>query len=106
MDHRQHRRNRLLRAGTIEFHGGAIDCMVRNMSENGAALEVVSLSCTLCVPKTLSAFIRQNRLGLRDGWTADFFCGMSGYGMLFALLNLIGVSHSKSTYPLPLCEQR
>jgi hypothetical protein len=30
----------VLKAGTIEFGGGAIDCTVRNVSETGAALEV------------------------------------------------------------------
>jgi PilZ domain len=35
-------RHRVLKAGTIEFGGGAIDCMVRNMSNTGAALDVTS----------------------------------------------------------------
>jgi PilZ domain len=35
-------RHRVLKAGTIEFGGSAIDCMVRNMSNVGAALEVTS----------------------------------------------------------------
>lgn len=35
-------RHRVLKAGTIEFHGGAIDCMVRNLSAAGAALDVTS----------------------------------------------------------------
>jgi hypothetical protein len=35
-------RHRLLKAGTIEFGGGAIDCTVRNMSSTGAALDVTS----------------------------------------------------------------
>jgi PilZ domain len=33
-------RHRVLKAGTIEFGGGAIDCTVRNLSNTGAALEV------------------------------------------------------------------
>jgi PilZ domain len=33
-------RNRLLKAGTIEFDGGAVNCMVRNVSIFGAALDV------------------------------------------------------------------
>jgi hypothetical protein len=32
----------VLKAGTIEFGGGAIDCTVRNRSETGAALDVTS----------------------------------------------------------------
>jgi len=35
-------RNRVLKAGTIEFGGGAIDCTVRNVSNTGAALDVTS----------------------------------------------------------------
>jgi hypothetical protein len=35
-------RHRVLKAGTIEFGGGAIDCTVRNMSSTGALLEVNS----------------------------------------------------------------
>ena len=35
-------RHRVLKAGTIEFDGGAINCMVRNMSDIGAALDVNS----------------------------------------------------------------
>lgn len=36
-------RHRVLKAGTIEFNGGGgIDCMLRNVSETGAALEVTS----------------------------------------------------------------
>ena len=35
-------RQRVLKAGTIEFSGGTIDCTVRNVSETGAALEVAS----------------------------------------------------------------
>jgi len=35
-------RHRLLKAATIEFDGGAISCMVRNMSNTGAGLDVTS----------------------------------------------------------------
>ena len=35
-------RRRMLKAGTISFGGGAIDCTVRNLSETGAALDVIS----------------------------------------------------------------
>jgi hypothetical protein len=31
-----------LKAGTISFGGGAIDCTIRNISETGAALDVVT----------------------------------------------------------------
>jgi hypothetical protein len=35
-------RKRLLKAGTIEFDGGSIDCTIRNMSSLGASLDVAS----------------------------------------------------------------
>lgn len=35
-------RRRILKAGSIEFDGGAIDCAVRNLSKVGAALDVVT----------------------------------------------------------------
>ena len=35
-------RRRVLKAGSISFGGGAIDCTVRNISDTGAALEVVT----------------------------------------------------------------
>ena len=44
MDKRAAQRNRVLKAGTIEFPGGAFSCMVRNMSEGGAALDVPSVA--------------------------------------------------------------
>ena len=42
-EHRTALRRRLLKAGKISFGGGAaFDCTVRNLSETGAALEVIS----------------------------------------------------------------
>ena len=41
-EHRIAPRHRVLKAGSIIFGGGAIDCTVRNLSETGAALEVVT----------------------------------------------------------------
>jgi hypothetical protein len=35
-------RQRILKAGTIEFSGSIVECVVRNISETGAALEVAS----------------------------------------------------------------
>jgi hypothetical protein len=42
MEKRNADRHRVLKAGTIEFGGAAINCMVRNMSITGAALDVAS----------------------------------------------------------------
>ena len=41
-EHRIAPRHRVLKAGTIAFAGGSIDCAVRNISATGAALEVTS----------------------------------------------------------------
>jgi hypothetical protein len=42
MERRDKPRNRVLKSGVIEFNGGAIDCVVRNISAAGAALDVAS----------------------------------------------------------------
>lgn len=41
-EHGAAQRRRMLKAATISFGGGAIDCIVRNLSETGASLEVIS----------------------------------------------------------------
>ena len=40
--HRIAPRRRVLKAGSIAFGGGTIDCTVRNLSATGAALDVVT----------------------------------------------------------------
>lgn len=44
----------MLKAGTIEFGGGAIDCTVRNVSDKGAALDVTS---PVGIPDRFTLFI-------------------------------------------------
>jgi hypothetical protein len=44
MEKRTAQRSRVLKAGMIEFPGGAFSCMVRNMSNAGAALDVPDLA--------------------------------------------------------------
>jgi hypothetical protein len=41
-EHRIAPRRRVFKAGSISFGGGVIDCTVRNVSDTGAALEVVT----------------------------------------------------------------
>lgn len=41
-ERRNKARHRVLKAGTIGFGGGAIDCTLRNFSNIGAALDVTS----------------------------------------------------------------
>ena len=60
MDERRDRaRHRVLKAGTIEFGGGAIDCTVRNLSASGAALEVVT---PLFIPDRFTLFVPSEQL--------------------------------------------
>jgi hypothetical protein len=51
-------RHRVLKSGTIEFKGGAIDCVVRNLSDTGAALEVAS---PLGIPQAFNLLISGDR---------------------------------------------
>jgi len=79
MDERRDKaRHRVLKAGTIEFGGGAIDCTVRNFSDTGAALDVTS---PLGIPEHFTLFIqakgthlartvvwrKEKRIGVRFG---------------------------------------
>ncbi len=79
MDERRSKaRHRVLKAGTIEFGGGAIDCTVRNFSATGAALDVTS---PVGIPERFTLFIqadgthlsctvvwrKEKRIGVRFG---------------------------------------
>ncbi|WP_375157563.1 PilZ domain-containing protein [Bradyrhizobium sp. RDT46] len=79
MDERRDKaRHRVLKAGTIEFGGGAIDCTVRNLSDTGAALDVTS---PLGIPEHFTLFVavdakhlactvvwrKEKRIGVRFG---------------------------------------
>lgn len=68
----------MLKGGTIEFGGGAIDCTVRNFSDTGAALDVTS---PVGIPEHFTLFIhpdgthlsctvvwrKEKRIGVRFG---------------------------------------
>jgi PilZ domain len=54
IDKRANPRHRVLKAGTIQFGGGAIDCSVRNLSKAGAALDVAS---PVGIPETFTLII-------------------------------------------------
>jgi hypothetical protein len=79
MDERRDKaRHRVLKAGTIEFGGGAISCTVRNFSDTGAALDVTS---PVGIPERFTLFIpadgtslscavvwrKEKRIGVRFG---------------------------------------
>ena len=59
MSHRIAPRRRVLKAGSIAFGGGAIDCIVRSLSETGAALEVVS---PLYIPDRFTLIVQTEQL--------------------------------------------
>jgi PilZ domain len=58
-EHRAASRHRVLKAGKISFGGGAIDCTVRNLSQTGAALEVVT---PLFIPDRFTLVIQTDQL--------------------------------------------
>jgi hypothetical protein len=58
-EHRIAPRRRVLKAGSIVFGGGAIDCTVRNLSETGAALEVVT---PLFIPDRFTLVVPSDQL--------------------------------------------
>jgi hypothetical protein len=79
MDERRDKaRHRVLKAGTIEFGGGAIDCTITNLSDTGAALDV---SSPVGIPDHFSLFVqadgthlactviwrKEKRIGVRFG---------------------------------------
>jgi PilZ domain len=51
-------RQRILKPGRVEFNGGAIDCVVRNISETGAAVEVTS---QLGIPSEFNLLVAGSR---------------------------------------------
>jgi hypothetical protein len=57
--HRIAPRRRVLKTGSIQFGGGAIDCTVRNVSETGAALEVVT---PLFIPHRFTLFVASDQV--------------------------------------------
>ena len=57
-DNRTDPRRRILKSGRIDFGAGAIDCVVRNLSERGAALEVES---PIGIPQTFDLVIVADR---------------------------------------------
>ena len=79
MDERRSKaRHRVLKAGTMVFGGGGIDCTVRNFSDTGAALDVGS---PVGIPEHFTLFIpadgthlactvvwrKEKRIGVRFG---------------------------------------
>jgi hypothetical protein len=73
-EHRIATRHRVLKAGTIEFGGGAIDCTVRNISATGAALDVAS---PLGIPAQFTLVTDGNHLSCRVVWRKEKRIGVT-----------------------------
>ena len=69
-------RQRVLKSASIEFHGGVIDCVIRNISETGAALEVAS---PLGIPETFNLVISGDHSSRRCqiAWRKDKRIGVA-----------------------------
>jgi hypothetical protein len=69
-------RQRIFKAGSIEFNGSTIDCVVRNISETGAALEVAS---PVGIPAEFNLFISGNiaKRPCRVVWVKDKRIGVT-----------------------------
>jgi PilZ domain len=69
-------RHRVLKAGTIEFGGGAIDCVIRNLSVTGAALEVFS---QVGIPERFALVVPSDGLHLRCevAWRRNYRIGVT-----------------------------
>jgi hypothetical protein len=73
-DKRSAPRHRVLKAGTIEFNGGAIDCMVRNLSTTGAALDVTS---PIGIPEHFTLIADGSRLSCHVVWRKEKRIGVA-----------------------------
>jgi len=69
-------RHRVLKAGTIEFNGGAITCMVRNMSDTGAMLDVTS---PVGIPEHFTLILQADgrRMPCRVAWRKEKRIGVA-----------------------------
>ena len=62
-EHRIAPRRRMFKAGTFEFGGGGgMDCTVKNLSDTGAALEILS---PLYVPDRFTLFVPSDQFKRR-----------------------------------------
>ena len=67
-------RHRVLKAGTIEFNGGVITCMVRNLSSAGAALDVPS---PVGIPEYFTLIADGSHLPCRVVWRKEKRIGVA-----------------------------
>ena len=67
-------RHRVLKGGKIQFGGGSIDCTVRNISDTGAALDVIS---PLGIPEQFNLVTDGNQLPCRVVWRKEKRIGVT-----------------------------
>ena len=66
LEKRTTNRNRVFKAGTIEFGGGGIDCTIRNVSNDGAALDVRKIHAGLAERRSNISVSRRLAQGTPD----------------------------------------
>ena len=77
IEKRAHARQRVLKGGKLAFDGGGgIDCMVRNISESGARLDVVS---PMGLPRSFTLLIEADHFRRRchSVWSSDRQIGVA-----------------------------
>jgi hypothetical protein len=103
-DRRAARRQRVFKAGTIEFDGGGVDCTIRNMSPIGAALDVAT---PVGIPHeiTLNIGRSKERQNCCIVWRKE-----KRIGVIFAKLCIAGTIHAgsnkDSVFQVPLVFRR
>jgi hypothetical protein len=78
MERRATQRRRVLKGGSIEFDGRTVECVLRNISATGAALQ---LDRWLCIPHEFKlnirhVEIRQRRVNCRVVWRKEALIGL------------------------------
>ena len=70
-------RHRVNKAGTIEFVGGKVSCVVRNLSLTGAALEISGQAA--CIPESFILVMPDDGLRLlcHIVWRSEYRLGVA-----------------------------
>lgn len=58
-------RHRVMKPGTIGFNGSGIECLVCNVSESGAAIEIKG---AICVPESFNLTVDSEAMNCRVVW--------------------------------------
>jgi hypothetical protein len=56
-------RHRVMKPGTIGFNGSGIECLVCNVSQSGAAIEIKG---TICIPEVFNLTIDSERINNKN----------------------------------------